>query len=95
MGTTEDFEVTMERLMEFHNNCYAVVLQYGEYVLVADTKWRKGEGLVTVAYIYQLIETPTVADSFIESPLQLIAESLQSFEDSGHAIAWAIDFLKQ
>ena len=78
---------TMEHLLDRVSASYGSVLKYGEYVLVTDIHWK---GYFT-AEIYEFIETPEETGlGEIECRVNLIATAEETFEDSGHAIAWAI-----
>lgn len=86
--TTEDLQMHTDR-------CYGAVLQHGDYVLVSDLVWIKGEGQVNDARVYRLAEQPipgvlSTSRSAIECKLELVTHARQSFEDAGHAIAWCL-----
>lgn len=62
------------------------VLKFGDRVLVTDCGW-KGY----IAGVYEYLETPEEAGvSECECRLNLIHMSEETFEDGGHAIAWAM-----
>lgn len=62
------------------------VLKYGDRVLVTDIAW-KGY----IAGVYEFLETEEETGlSCVECRLNLIAMSEETFEDGGHAIAWAM-----
>lgn len=65
---------------------YGAVLKHGDRVLVTDLAW-KG----FVAAVYEFIETPEETGlSDTECRLNLVETSEETFEDGGHAIAWAM-----
>lgn len=66
------------------------VLRYGDYVLVA---YHTYDGCK--AQIYMFDENPEKTGlSDIECKLDLMANPDTKFDDAGHAIEWAFDFLK-
>lgn len=79
---------TMEQLNESIRICYGSVVKYGDHVLVTDITY-KGD---YTADIYEFIETPEETGfGEIECRLNHIGRADQTFPDSGHALAWAID----
>lgn len=78
---------TMENLAMKVSAGEGAVLKMGDRVLVTDHGW-KG----FIAGVYEFIETPEETGyGCIERRLNLIAMSEEIFEDSGHAIAWAMN----
>lgn len=72
---------TMEEL-DMDTNCYGAVLKFGNKVIFAGMNY-KGE---TLAAVYQ----SKSGHLDIESEIELIEIADQTFEDNGHAVAWAI-----
>ena len=72
---------TMEEL-NMDTNCYGAVLKYGNKAILAGMNY-KGE---TLAAIYE----SRSGHLDIESEIELIEIADQTFEDNGHAVAWAI-----
>lgn len=64
-----------------------MVCKYGDHVLMVDPYWNGG----FIAGIYEFIETPEETGLCeCECRLNLCEKSEGSFEDGGHAMAWAI-----
>lgn len=96
MNTTAETTCTMEALQMSTDRSYGAVMQYGNLVLVSTYRWTKGDGYGNDARVYRLTEQPIPgfgqdARGFIECQLELAAEATETFEDAGHAIAWAIN----
>ena len=78
---------TMERLAMKVSSGEGAVLRMGSRVLVTDIAW-KG----VIAGVYEFVETPEETGyGYIECRLNLTAMSGETFEDGGHAIAWAMN----
>ena len=76
---------TMENLAMQVSAGEGAVLRFGDKVLVTDHAW-KG----FIAGVYEFIDDEKEF-SYIECRLNLIAMSEKTFEDGGHAIAWAMN----
>ena len=77
---------TMENLSMRITAGEGAVLKFGEKVLVTDIAWRGH-----IAAVYEFIEDPEETGlGYIECRLNLIAMADQTFEDGGHAMAWAL-----
>lgn len=64
-----------------------MVCKYGDHILMADRYWKGG----FIAGIYEFIETPEETGLCeCECRLNFCEKSEMSFEDGGHAMAWAI-----
>ncbi len=73
-----------ERLYSTHN---AAVIDYGDCVIVVEEQRRRG----CIAEVYKLVDDPNETGfAREECRLQLIADRI-GFEDTGHAIAWALE----
>ena len=87
-------KTTMEQL-QMATDSYGTVIAYGDFVL-ASTYRHLGKGRIGHdARVYKLAQQPIGgwgpdARSFIECELALIAKADELFEDTGHAIAWAL-----
>ena len=87
-------KVTMEQL-QIATDSYGTVIAYGDFVLASAYR-HLGKGRIgNDARVYKLAEQPIGgwgpdARSFIECELALIAKADELFEDTGHAIAWAL-----
>ena len=87
-------KTTMEQL-QMATDSYGTVITYGDFVL-ASTYRHLGKGRIgNDARVYKLAQQPIGgwepdARSFIECELALIAKADELFEDTGHAIAWAL-----
>lgn len=68
------------------------LLIYGDTVLVAGYYWNGPHRPAYYSAIYETIVDHRVEP---ESDLELIAISEEFFEDSGHAIEWAINYLNR
>lgn len=68
---------------------FSTTLSYGEYTLVSGYYYRPNEGCYYAA-IYKF----TTADHTCEGNVELVTVSEKTFEDNGHAIAWAINQVK-
>lgn len=84
----------MENL-QMSTDSYGAVLRYGDKVLASKLVWIEGVGQVSDARVYRLAEEPIPgvganSRGFVECELELVAETEEHFEDTGHAIAWAI-----
>lgn len=80
-------QTTMENLAMSVNPGYGLVCKYSDHALMADCD-RTGR---FVAAIYEFTETPEeIGASEIECRLNFCAASADTFEDGGHAMAWAI-----
>lgn len=78
---------TIEKLQDSIRPCYGAILQYQGMVLITNMNW-KGQ---YEAAIYEFIETPEETGfGDIECRLNLVEISDETYEDSGHAIAWAL-----
>lgn len=82
-------QTTMENLaMSVTPGC-GMVCKYGDHVLMVDR--RRGRWGRFVAAIYEFTETPEeTGASESECRLNFCAASADTFEDGGHAMAWAI-----
>ena len=92
MNTTE--KITLERLTCEYGYT-GVVMRYGDKVVASRYEWRRDNTQGNVARIYRLAEQPIPgiganARDFMECALTLEAEADELFEDTGHAIAWAL-----
>ena len=76
-----DTSTTMEEL-EMNCNSYGAVLKHGDKVILAVMNY-KGE---TLAAVYE----SRSGHLDIESEIELTEIADQTFEDNGHAVAWAI-----
>lgn len=77
---------TMENLAMKVTAGEGAVLRFGDRVLVTDHAW-KG----FIAAVYEFIEDEKETGlSYIECRLGLTHMSAETFEDGGHAIAWAM-----
>lgn len=78
---------TMENLaMSVTPGC-GLVCKYGDHVLMADYRWA-GD---FVAAIYEFVETPEeIGGDESECRLNFCAAAADTFDDGGHAMAWAI-----
>lgn len=85
---TINFEqtTTIEKIADSLRPCYDAVLTLGEKVLVARSNY-KGQ---YEAATYEFIDTPNEDFAVIECRLNLCEVADETFEDSGHAIAWAM-----
>mgnify|MGYP004498433201 CR=1 FL=1 len=82
-------QTTMENLAMNVNPCYGLVCKYGDHVLMVDL--RRGRFGRFVTAIYEFTETPEeIGAGEIECRLNFCAASVDTFEDGGHAMAWAI-----
>lgn len=95
MNTTAETTCTMEEL-QMTTDSYGTVMQYGNLVLATNYRWTKDSGYGNDARVYRLAEQPIPgfgqdARGFVECQLELAAEATETFEDAGHAIAWAIN----
>lgn len=81
-------EITnMERLLRRCTSWRCAVLKYGDRVFVAEPNRQGGFS----ASIYEFLETPDeLGLNEHECRLSLIYKADESFEDSGHAIAWCL-----
>lgn len=80
-------QTTMENLAMSVNPGCGMVCKYGDHVLMVDLLWTDR----FVAAIYEFTETPEeTGASEIECRLNFCAASADTFEDGGHAMAWAI-----
>jgi len=77
---------TMEKLEMKTSGCYGAILRYGDKVLYTSDTY-KG---TYYAEVYEFIETPEETGlGAIECRLSRI-ERKEGFQDSGHAMQWAI-----
>ena len=77
---------TMENLSMRVTAGEGAVLRFGGKLLVADRAWRG-----FIAAVYEFIDEPDESGfNAIECRLNLIDMSGETFEDGGHAIAWAM-----
>lgn len=84
---TYENNTTTERLQLEVSRSYGVVVKYGESVLVADLHWK---GFFEAA-VYRF--TGECTD--IEAPVELTRISPCYFEDSGHALEWCMNCVKE
>ena len=77
---------TMEYLSGYGMNCYNSILLHGNHVVFAARNY-KGE---TLAAIYEFAEEPHQDFGRIECRIKLIELADATFEDTGHAAAWAL-----
>lgn len=96
MPTTTATSTTMEQLQMSTDRSYGTVMQYGNLVLATNYRWTKDLGYGNDARVYRLTEQPIPgfgknARGFVECQLELAAEATDTFEDAGHAIAWALN----
>lgn len=78
---------TMEHLQEKIPSCYGAAVTFGEKVLVTMIN-RKGR---YEAATYEFIETPEETGlGDIECRLNLLEIADETFNDGGHAFAWAL-----
>ncbi len=82
---------TMEYISEYGANCYNSILRYGDHVIFAAMNY-KGE---TLAAIYEFAEEPHLDFGRIECKIRLIELADAIFEDTGHAVAWALKRLEE
>lgn len=91
MNTTKNYnlpKVTTPENLETHLTCSsATILTFGDKVLVSAYTYNPN-GRCYYGAIYRF----TTADHSIEGEIELVAASNETFEDNGHAIAWAIAF---
>ena len=81
---------TLEDIGSEMDVCYDSLLRMGDKVIFTPMNFR-GESL---AAIYEFFETPKESGlGDIECRLNLINISEEAFEDSGHAVAWALKHL--
>lgn len=82
---------TMEYLSGYGANCYNSILLLGNHVVFAARNY-KGESL---AAIYEFAEEPHEDFGRIECRIRLVELADATFEDSGHAVAWALKRLEE
>lgn len=82
-----DLTTTQEKLALQVSADVGMVCRYDDFVIVVDYYWRGG----FIAAIYEFAESPEDAggDGF-ECLLHFCEASDSSFEDGGHAMAWAL-----
>ena len=81
---------TMEHLQIEISSGYGAILKYGEYVLVADLTF-KG----FTAAVYEFIETPEETGlGDVECRISRIAQADSYFKDSGTAVLWGFEQIK-
>ncbi|MCD8086382.1 MAG: hypothetical protein LUF28_08695, partial [Clostridiales bacterium] len=81
---------TMEYLSGYGMNCYNAILRFGNHVIFAAMNY-KGE---TLAAIYEFAEEPHEDFGRIECRIRLVELADATFEDAGHAAAWAFGRLE-
>lgn len=82
-----------ETLEALENNKYnEALLVYGDTVLMSGFYWNGPHRPAYYAAIYETIYDHRVE---AESDLELIAVSPEFFEDNGHAIEWAINYINR
>lgn len=82
---------SMETLFRLADTFNGAVVKFGNNVLFAGAAGHKFIGAV-----YEFVETEEETGlSYIELCLNLVAMSEDGFEDSGHAIAWAMQQVSQ
>lgn len=79
-------KTTMEYLSGYGADCYNSILCYGNHVVFAARNY-KGESL---AAIYEFAEEPHEDFGRIECRIRLAELADAVFEDSGHAVTWAL-----
>lgn len=77
---------TMENLSAYGADGYHAILRFGKHVVYAAMNY-KGESL---AAIYEFVEKPRQDFGRIECRIKLVELADATFEDAGHAAAWAL-----